>query len=76
MSDKRDDFWLFTSQAPEAVAWRRAQIIASNAIEGIEVHPENAAWDRELEEAGASVERRIELFVERMKDKARKQSAA
>ena len=36
MSDKRDDFWLFTSQDAEAVAWREEQMIASNAIEGLE----------------------------------------
>jgi hypothetical protein len=76
MSDKADEFWLFTSQAPEAVAWRKTQIVASNAIEGIKVGPENTAWLKELEEAGMPVEQRIDLFVERMKARAKKRSAA
>ena len=76
MSDKRDDFWLFTSQDAEAVAWREEQMIASNAIEGLEADPEISAWDRALEKAGVPIEKRLEMFIAMMKDRARHPSAA
>jgi hypothetical protein len=76
MPDKKEEFWLFTSQDPEAVTWREKQMIASNAIEGLELDPEIDAWDRALEKEGVPIAKRLEMFIAMMKDRGKHPSAA
>ncbi len=51
-------------------------MIASNAIEGLESDPEVDTWDRELEQDGVPLEKRLEMFIAIMRDRAKRQTAA